>query len=149
MEIILKEAVDGLGNIGDLVKVKPGFARNYLLPQGFAVEASNRNVKELEHQKRVFEHKRFKLSKDAEGVKARIEAHTNTFSLKAGEEGKLFGSVTAQDIADNLEAAGIKIDRKKLQLDDAIKNIGEFSISYKLPAQVVAQVKVVVTAEEE
>ena len=94
MNIILTENVEGLGKIGDLVKVKPGYARNFLVPRGFAVEANPRNVKELEHQKRQMERKLQKLTQEAEVLKGQIEKVPCVFSLRASEEGKLFGSVT-------------------------------------------------------
>jgi len=149
MKVILKESVDGLGNIGDVLTVKPGYARNYLVPRGLAVEASSASVKALEHHKRQLARKREKLTKDAEGIKARISGVTCTFELKAGEEGKLFGSVTAMDIAEKLAAAGIEVDRKKLQLPEAIKHLGEYVVPLKLQAGVVADVKVAVNAQAE
>lgn len=149
MEVILKEAVEGLGNIGDIVKVKPGYARNYLVPQGLATEANSRNVRELEHQKRMLERKLQKVSQDALALKARIEAVTCAFAQRAGEEGKLFGSVTSMDIEKKLSDAGIEIDRKKIQLAEPIKNIGEFEVPVRLSAGVVAQIKVNVAASAE
>ncbi|KIH76389.1 LSU ribosomal protein L9P [Geoalkalibacter ferrihydriticus] len=149
MEVILKEAVEGLGNIGDIVKVKPGYARNYLVPQGLASEANSRNVRELEHQKRMLERKLQKVSQDSQAFKARIEAVTCTFEQRAGDDGKLFGSVTGIDIEKKLAEAGIEIDRKKLQLADPIKNLGEFEVPLRLNAGVVAQVKVQVSAAAE
>ncbi len=148
MDIILTENVDGLGNIGDLVKVKPGYARNYLVPRGFAVVASTRNIKELEHQKRQMERKMQKVTQASELLKAQIEKVICEFTLRASEEGKLFGSVTAQDIAAKLAEAEVEIDRKKMQLDEAIKALGEHEVAVKLPAGIVATIKVVVTAAE-
>ncbi|MBN2645911.1 MAG: 50S ribosomal protein L9 [Desulfuromonadaceae bacterium] len=148
MEIILTESVEGLGEIGSIVKVKPGYARNYLLPKGFAVVANKSSVKEFEHQKRQAERKAQKIAQTSEAVKARIEALNCAFSLRAGEEGKLFGSVTSADICDKLAEAGIDVDRKKIQLDEPIKMLGEHSVGVKLPGAVVASVKVSVTAAE-
>ncbi len=149
MKIILKESVDGLGNIGEIVTVKPGYARNYLLPRDMAALASKSSVKELEHHKRQLDRKRVKLAQDSEAFKAKVEQITCTFELKAGEEGKLFGSVTAMDIAEKLASAGVEIDRKKLQLAEPIKLVGEYSVELKLQASIVASVKVVVKAEAE
>ncbi|MDO3377040.1 50S ribosomal protein L9 [Geoalkalibacter halelectricus] len=149
MEVILKEAVEGLGNIGDIVKVKPGYARNYLVPKGLATEANSRNVRELEHQKRMLERKLQKVSQDSQALKARIEALTCTFEQRAGEDGKLFGSITGIDIEKKLAAAGIEIDRKKLQLAEPIKNLGEFAVPLRLNAGIVAQIKVQVNAAAE
>jgi large subunit ribosomal protein L9 len=147
--VILRENVDGLGTIGDVVTVKAGYARNYLLPQGLASVADSRNVKELEHQKRQLARKLEKVTKDAEGVKARIEKVPCEFTPRAGEEGKLFGSVTSMDLETKLQEAGIEIPRKKIQLGEPIKSLGEHSVPVKLDAGVVAELKVVVTAEEQ
>ncbi len=149
VNIILQENVDGLGVIGDQVVVKPGYARNYLVPKGLAIVANERNVKELDHQKRQLAHKLEKVTKDAEAVKARIERVVCAFSQRAGEEGKLFGSVTSMDLEAKLQEAGIGIDRKKIQLVEPIKSLGEHVVNVKLDAGVVAELKVVVTAEEE
>lgn len=148
MDIILKENIDGLGIIGEQVSVKPGYARNFLLPKGLAIVADMKSVKELDHQKRQLARKLEKATKDAEVVKARIEKVACEFTQRAGEEGKLFGSVTSMDIEAKLTAAGIEIDRKKIQLADAIKTLGEHEVTVKLDAGVVALVKVVVKALE-
>jgi large subunit ribosomal protein L9 len=148
MNIILTENVDGLGAIGELVKVKLGYARNFLIPKGFAVEANTRNVKELEHQKRQIERKKQKLTQAAELLKQKIEAVVCSFSLRAGEEGKLFGSVTTMEIEAKMGKAGIEIDRKKIQLDEPIKTLGDFSVPVKLQAGVIASIKVSVVAAE-
>ncbi len=147
-DIILREKIDGLGTIGDVVSVKAGYARNYLVPKGFASLADQRNVKELEHQKRQLARKLEKLTKDAEAVKARIEKLTCQFTQRASEEGKLFGSVTSMDLETKIQAAGIEIDRKKIQLGEPIKSLGEHIVPIKLDAGVVAELKVVVNAEE-
>lgn len=148
VNIILQENVDGLGVIGDQVTVKPGYARNYLVPKKLAVVANERNVKELEHQKRQLGRKLEKATKDAEAIKARVEKVTCEFAQRASEEGKLFGSVTSMDLEAKLQAAGIEIDRKKIQLSEPIKSLGEHVVSVKLDAGVVAELKVVVSAEE-
>lgn len=149
VNIILQENVEGLGIIGDLVSVKPGYARNYLVPKGLAVVADARNVKEMEHRKRQLARKLEKVTKDAEAIKARIEAVSCTFTQRASEEGKLFGSVTSMDIDAQLKEAGIEIDRKKIQLAEPIKSLGEHVVAIKLDAGVVAELKVAVNAEEE
>jgi large subunit ribosomal protein L9 len=148
VNIILQENVDGLGAIGDLVTVKPGYARNYLVPQGLAMVANPRNVKEMEHQKRQMARKLEKATKDAEAIKARIEKVACAFSQRASDEGKLFGSVTSMDLEAKLQAAGIDIERKKIHLAEPIKSLGEHVVKVKLDAGVVAELKVVVTAEE-
>ncbi len=148
MEIILTESVDGLGEIGEIVNVKPGYARNYLLPKKLAVRADKSNVKQLEHQKRQLERKALKVAKTAEALKTRLEALKCQFELRAGEEGKLFGSVTSADIFAKISEAEIEIDRKKIQLDEPIKTLGEHKVSIKLPASVVAELSVEVVAAE-
>lgn len=148
VNIILQENVDGLGIIGDQVSVKPGYARNYLVPKGLAIVANERNVNELEHQKRQLARKLEKATKDAEAIKTRVEAVTCEFTQRASEEGKLFGSVTSMDLETKLNEAGIEIDRKKIQLAEPIKALGEHVVSIKLDAGVVAELKVVVNAEE-
>ena len=148
MNVILTESVDGLGNIGDLVKVKPGYARNFLVPKGLAVEANTRNVKELEHQKRQMERKAQKVSQDAQAFKARIEAVQCVIAHRAGEEGKLFGAVTTMEIGDKLAAAGVEIDRKKIQLAEPIKTLGDYQVPVKLAAGITANIKVTVVPVE-
>jgi large subunit ribosomal protein L9 len=148
MNIILTENVEGLGAIGDMVKVKLGYARNYLIPRGFAVEANTRNVKELEHQKRQIERKMQKLTQAAQLLKQKIEAVTCRFAHRAGEEGKLFGSVTTMEIEAKLAELGVEIDRKKIQLDEPIKTLGDHEVPVKLQAGVTATIKVSVVAAE-
>ncbi len=148
MKVILTENVDSLGKIGDMVKVKPGFARNYLVPRSLAVEASLRNVKELEHQKRQMARKLEKVTQESEVLKQRIEKVSCVLAHRAGEEGKLFGSVTSMELEAKLAEAGIEIDRKKIQLDEPIKALGTYQVPVKLPAGVVAEIKVTVVAAE-
>ncbi len=148
MEVILTENVKGLGTIGEVVKVKPGYGRNYLVPQGLAVEASDSKLKELEHHKRQLARKAEKLSQEAADIKARIEAVSCSFVHKASEEGKLFGSVTSADIADALAEQSIDVDRRKILLDQPIKNLGEHEVDIKLNAGVNATIKVTVANED-
>ncbi|MCP3177256.1 MAG: 50S ribosomal protein L9 [Desulfuromonadales bacterium] len=148
MEIILTENVENLGNIGDLVKVKPGYARNYLVPRGLAMEANTRNIKELEHQKRQMARKMEKITDAANLLKGKIEAATCVISHRAGEEGKLYGAVTTMEIEAKLKEAGIEIDRKKIQLDEPIKTLGTHEVPVKLQAGIVATIKVNVVAAE-
>ena len=148
MDIILTENVKGLGTIGEVIKVKPGYGRNYLVPQGLAVEADDRNLNEMEHHKRQLTHKAEKLSKEAADIKARIEAIECSFVHKASEEGKLFGSVTSIEIAEALAAKGVEIDRRKIILDQPIKDLGEHEVEIKLNAGANATVKVIVLSED-
>jgi large subunit ribosomal protein L9 len=129
MHVILREEVPTLGTIGDVVKVKPGYARNYLLPRGLVIEASNRNLKELEHQKRVVADRRLRAAKSAGAVADKLAAVTLTFNLRAGEDGKLFGSVTNQDIHRALEERGFTIERRRILLDEPIKTLGDHKVT--------------------
>ena len=147
MDVILTENVKNLGTIGEVVKVKPGYGRNFLVPQGLAVEASEAKLKEVEHHKRQLNRKAEKLSQEAADVKARIEAVECTFVHKASEEGKLFGSVTSMEIAESLAAQGIEIDRRKILLEQPIKELGEHVVDIKLNAGVNAIVKINVISE--
>jgi len=148
MDVILTENVKNLGTIGEVVNVKPGYGRNYLVPQGMAVEASEAKLKELEHHKRQLNRKAEKLSQEAADVKARIEAVECTFVHKASEEGKLFGSVTSMEIAESLAAQGIELDRRKILLEQPIKELGEHAVDIKLNAGVNATVKINVISED-
>jgi len=149
MNVILTENIKGLGNMGEVVKVKPGYARNFLLPKKLAVEASNRNLNELEHHRRQLTRKAEKLSQEAAAVKGRIEALECVIAHRAGEEGKLFGSVTSMEIEAELAAKGIAIDRRKIQLEQPIKTLGEHDVEIKLNAGVTATLKVKVVSAEE
>ncbi len=149
MQVILREEVSNLGTIGDIVKVKPGYGRNYLLPRGLAIEASGRNLKELEHQKRVVADKRLREQKTAGAVADKLAAVTLSFTLRAGEEGKLFGSVTNQDIHRALEERGFTIERRRILLDDPIKALGEHKVPLNIGPDTRAVITVTVTALEE
>ncbi len=148
MKVILKENLEDLGRIGDIVKVAPGYARNYLLPRGYAIEATEKNAKALDHAKRQLEYKRNKVLEQAKGFAAKIEGLTLSIVHQAGEEGKLFGAVTNMELAEHLKAKGIEIDRKKIVLAEPIKHIGEYTASVKVHPEVAASLKVVVTKAE-
>ena len=132
MEVILRQDLDELGLEGDIVNVAKGYARNYLMPKGLALEASPQNIKSLELQRKKIEVRRLKARENAEKVKQQIEEMEITFEHKAGEEGKLYGSVTSMDIASHLESKGIIIDRKKIVLEKPIKELGEFIAKVKI-----------------
>lgn len=146
MQVILREELPNLGTIGDVVKVKPGYARNYLLPRGLAVEASVRNLRELEHQKRIIADKRLREQKSAAAVAEKLAGVKLTFEVRAGEDGKLFGSVTNQDIHRQLEQKGFAIDRRRILLEDPIKNLGTHDVFVHLGPDTKATVRVEVTA---
>jgi len=147
MKVILTEDVTYLGIAGDLLKVKDGYARNYLIPNGHAVIATVQNIKNLEHQKRQIQSKLQKIKKEAEQLAKKIEAVSCTVTKPAGEEDKLFGSVTSADIFASLKNEGIDIDKKKILLDDPIKCLGIFTVPVKLHSEVIAQLKVWVVKE--
>lgn len=149
MNVILTENVKGLGNMGEVVKVKPGYARNFLLPNKLAVEANDRNLNELEHHRRQLGRKAEKLSQEAAAVKNRIEAVECVLAHRAGEEGKLFGSVTSMELEAALAAKGIQVDRRKILLDHPIKTLGSHEVEIKLNAGVSATFKVSVVAAGE
>ena len=148
MKVILNENIETLGNIGDIVKVAPGYARNYLLPRGLALEATTRNAKALEHAKRQMQYKKDKVLEQARLFAAKIEALVLTIPHQAGEEGKLFGSVTNMELAERLKAQGVEVDRKKIALAEPIRQIGEFSVAIKVHPEVTANLKVNVTRAE-
>jgi len=145
MKVILKENIETLGNIGDIVKVAPGYARNYLVPKGYAVEATTRNAKALEHTKRQMEYKKNKVLESAKNLLEKIEATPLTLVHQAGEADKLFGSVTNMELAEALKNRGLEIDRKIILLSDPIKSLGEYEVPVKLHPDVIATLKVVVT----
>jgi large subunit ribosomal protein L9 len=148
MKVILKENIDNLGAIGDIVKVAPGYARNYLIPKCFAIEATTRNAKELEHTKRQMEYKKNKVLEQAKCLAEKIAATPVSLLYQAGEGDKLFGSVTNMDLAENLKIQGIEIDRKIILLAEPIKHLGEFEVPVKLHPEVTATLKVIVAKAE-
>jgi large subunit ribosomal protein L9 len=148
VQIILNEEVANLGRPGDVVKVRAGYARNYLLPRKLAVEANPKNLRAFEHQKKVAMVKREALQTKALGQKARIEAQPIIVNARAGEEGKLFGSVTNIDIERALREKGVEVERRRIMLAEPIKQLGEFTVPIRLNPEVEAQLKVTVAAEE-
>jgi large subunit ribosomal protein L9 len=144
MRIILREDVASLGKSGDLVTVKDGYGRNYLLPQGLGMLATEHNVKQIEHQKKVIAARTAKLTKDAQGVADKLGSLTLKIGRQAGEGGKLFGSVSTRDIEEAAAALGVTIDRRKVVIADPIKVLGEYSVEVKMGQGVLAKLKVVV-----
>jgi large subunit ribosomal protein L9 len=147
MKVILKEDVGKLGYMGDIVNVKDGYARNFLIPRGIAAVADTKNVKALEHEKRVIDRRAEKHRAESQTLAEKISAVTLKLKAKAGEEEKLFGSVTAMDIAEALKAEGFEIDKKKIVLDEPIKRLGSHTASIKVAREVNATVNVEVEAE--
>ncbi len=148
VKLILCDGVPGLGEAGDLVRVKPGFARNYLVPQGKAIFASEARIRELEHHRRVVAEKVSKELKDLQAIKTRVEALKLEVKARVGEEGKLFGSVTSANIHELLTREGIEVDRRRIELKEPIKEAGEHKVPVKLHRDVVAQLEVHVVSEE-
>lgn len=147
VQVILSEDVPNLGRTGDVVKVRAGFARNYLLPRQLAVEANQKNLREFEHQKRISMLKRERQKNQAMTLKEKVEALALVIKARAGEEGKLFGSVTNIDIERALREKGLDIERRKINLPEPLKQLGDFSIAIRLEAEVEASLKVQVAAE--
>lgn len=148
MQIILQEDVEKLGTRGEVVEVAPGYARNFLLPKKLALEASPGNLKRLEKIRATLA-RRTATERDAANQQAALlNQVTLTFTRKAGESDQLFGSVTSGDLADGLKAQGFEIDKRRIQLDEPIKIIGEKAVSVKLVHGVTAEFKVVVAKEE-
>jgi large subunit ribosomal protein L9 len=147
MEVILREDVRSLGRAGELVRVKPGYARNYLLPQGLAYEASEGNKKRIAAETKARQTRLDAERTGAEQQAAALAGLSLTLGGKAGEEGRLFGSITAQDIADALAAAGQPVDRRRIELDQPIKTTGHHTVAVRLHPDVHAEVRVQVVAE--
>jgi large subunit ribosomal protein L9 len=146
VKIILREDVHGLGHAGNVVSVRPGYARNFLLPEGKATLATESSVKELEHHQRAIADKVAKEMKSHRGLKERLEGLKLAVSAQVGDDGKLFGSVTSREIAELVAAQGVEIDRRKIELSEPIKTAGSHTIAIRLHREVVAQVKLEVTA---
>ena len=147
MKVILREDVPNVGRSGELVNVKPGFGRNYLLPRKLAVLANEANVKQLEHDRAVISARQAKLRGNAEEQAKRINAVSVTIARKVGEQDKLFGSVTVLDIAEALAAKGQKVDRRRIHLAEPIKTVGAHEVEIRLHRDVAAKIKVEVVPE--
>lgn len=147
MQVILREDVDNLGKIGDLIKVKDGYARNFLVPMKKAIEATPDNLRAMDHAKKMVSDRLRKLKKEAAADADRIKALAVTITAKVGEEGKLFGSVTSMDIAEAMKAQGVSIDKRKIALEEPIKRLGDYSVPVKLHSDVTVELKVAVVAE--
>jgi large subunit ribosomal protein L9 len=146
MKVILADDVRGLGHRGETVTVKPGYARNFLFPQGTAYEASVANVRRLSEEKKKYDQKTLQEKSVAEEVARKVEGQTVVISKKAGEEGHLYGSVTASEIADALSARGIEVDRRRVELAEPIRRLGSHTVHVRLHRDVVAMLTVDVQA---
>ena len=144
VEVVLKENLEHLGSIGDVVRVRRGYARNYLLPRGLAVVASRGNVRQIEHEKAIQAQRIAKLRGEQEAIVNELQKVTIMVAKEAGEDGKLFGSVTSNDVLDGLAAKGVEIevDKKKLVMpDQPIKEVGSYEVGVKLPYGLTAMIK--------
>jgi len=148
MQVILREDMENLGKSGDVVTVKPGYGRNYLIPQGKAVTATKADVARVAHEKRVIAARNAKLQKDAQAEADRLNQVSVSIAVQVGEEDKLYGSVTGKDIAEAYRAKGVAVDSKKLVLDEPIKTLGLSEVTIKLAHGVTATLKVWVVTQE-
>jgi len=148
MEIILKEDIANLGKIGEVVRVRDGFARNYLLPRGLVLLANKKNIKLFEHQKKVIGDQKQKIMRDAQAVGDQLNGVSLTIAMRSGEEGRLFGSVTNMQIEKALKAKGLNVDRRKIHLDEPIKNLGDYEVPIRLSADLTVPLKLSVVPEE-
>ena len=148
MEVILREDVDKLGNRGEVVKVAAGYARNFLLPRRLAVQATDANRKIVEQERQAHLRKEAKLKGEAEDLGKLVGGISLTIAQKAGENDQLFGSVTAKDVADALAAKNFTVDRRKIHLEEPIKQLGEFKVPLRLHKDVTVDITVTVVKEE-
>lgn len=148
MKVILKEDIPKLGRMGQTVQVARGYGRNYLIPQGKAIQATSKNLKALEHERMLIQRKADLARKEAEGLAGKIRGLTLTLTRKVVEEDKLYGSVSVSDISQALEEAGVEIERKLIKLDEPIKSLGEFKVSIKVYHDVTAELTVQVVKED-
>jgi large subunit ribosomal protein L9 len=148
MEVILKEDIPNLGKIGDVVRVRDGFARNYLLPRGLVLIANKKNLKSFEHQKRMVADQKQRMFREAQSVSGQLSGVSLVIPVRTGEEGKLFGSVTTIHIEKALKAKGLDIDRRKIHLDEPIRTLGDFDIPVRLTADLSVSIKLSVVPEE-
>jgi large subunit ribosomal protein L9 len=147
VKLILREDVENLGKVGDVVDVAGGYGRNYLLPRGLAVKASTKNLKEQEHQKKLIQARLERQKKDAQELAGSLDSVSCTIARKTGEEEKLYGSVTSRDIEQALKEEGVAIDRKRILLEEPIKKLGVYTVPVKLHTEVTGNIKVWVVKE--
>ena len=147
MEVILKEDIVTLGKIGEVVRVRDGYARNYLLPRGLVLEANRKNLKTFEHHKKIVADQKQKITRHAQVVGDQLAGVSLVIPMKVGEEGKLFGSVTTIQIEKALKAKGLNVDRRKIHLDAPIKSVGDYEVPIRLAAELTMPLKLSVVAE--
>jgi large subunit ribosomal protein L9 len=149
MEVILKEDIANLGKIGEVVRVRDGYARNYLLPRGLVLEANKKNLKTFEHHKKIIADQKQKIMRQAQAVGDELNGVSLVIPMKVGEEGKLFGSVTNIHIEKALKAKGLNVDRRKIQLAEPIKVAGDYDVPVRLSADLVVPLKVSVVSDSQ
>jgi large subunit ribosomal protein L9 len=147
MEVILKEDIVNLGKIGEVVRVRDGYARNYLLPRGLVLEANKKNLKTFEHHKKLVGDQKQKIVRQAQSVGDQLNGVSLVIPMKVGEEGRLFGSVTNIHIEKALKAKGLNVDRRKIQLTEPIKSAGDYDVPVRLSAELTVPLKVSVVSE--
>ena len=148
MEVILREHVDNLGRRGDVVKVAPGYARNYLLPRKLALEVTAGNKKIIDRERKVAEAREAEEKQTAEALASRLSQAEISIARRVGEADQLYGSVTSADIAEALAARGLEIEKRKIHLDEPLKSIGEFTVPVRLHRDVTANLKVAVVKQD-
>jgi large subunit ribosomal protein L9 len=147
MEVILKEDIVNLGKIGEIVRVRDGYARNYLLPRGLVLEANKKNMKTFEHHKKIVGDQKQKIVRQAQSVGDQLNGVSLVIPMKVGEEGKLFGSVTNIHIEKALKAKGLNVDRRKIQLAEPIKSAGDYDVPVRLSGDITVPLKVSVVSD--
>jgi large subunit ribosomal protein L9 len=147
MEVILKEDIANLGKIGEVVRVRDGYARNYLLPRGLVLIANKKNLKTFDHQKKLVTDQKQKIMRYAQGAADQLASVSLVIPMKVGEEGRLFGSVTNIQIEKALKAKGVDVDRRKIHLDEPIKTVGDYEVPIRLAADLTVPLKVSVVSE--
>lgn len=148
MKVILTDDVEAIGKKGEIKEVKEGYARNYLLPKRLAIEATSSNIKFWQQQSKVLEKKELKLKESASELASRLDGTRVTIRVKAGEEGKLFGSVTSQNIADALSGMGFQISRKQIELESPLKHVGTYEVTIALHKDIKPKIMVEVAPED-
>ncbi len=148
MNVILKTDVKNLGQVGEVISVKDGYARNFLIPKGLAVEANIKNVKSLEHEKKKIEEIAKKTKSSSENLSSKLSNMNLIMRAKVGGEEKLFGSITAMDISEALKKEGFEIDKRKIQLEEPIKRLGDYTVNIKIHQDISAKLNISVNAEE-
>jgi len=148
MEVILKEDIANVGKIGEVVRVRDGYARNYLLPRGLVMVANKKNLKTFEHKKKIVGDQKQKIVRQAQAVGEQLSGVAVSIAVRAGEEGRLFGSVTNIHIEKALKAKGLDVDRRKIHLQEPIKTLGDFDVPVRLTAELTVPIKVSVVPEE-